>query len=310
MKKFGLIGACGYIAPRHLQAINDLGHKTVVAYDPMDSVGILDRFSRDVSYFKTYEEFNYFLKREKIGLDYLTVCSPNFLHAPHVLLGLELGADVVCEKPLVTNCDDIQFLSEAEQRYSKKIFTVLQLRCHPEIIALKDRIENETNRAEKYEIDLTYITSRGPWYHQTWKAQESKSGGIAANIGVHFFDMLIWVFGEPISQELHYRSNDTLSGVIELEKARVKWFLSIDGTKLPESEKMKGATTYRVLSFDEEVVEFSSGFTDLHTRVYDGILRGQGYGLGDVVSAIKLVEEIRGLNLSAEADFKHEMLES
>ena len=307
MKNFAVVGACGYIAPRHLQAINDTGNVTVAAFDPMDSVGILDKYTKNVAYFKTWEELNFHIKRTGTHLDYVSICSPNYLHRSHILASLELGADVICEKPLVIEPEDIDFLKLAEKKSGKKVYTVLQLRCHEAIKSLKDRIDQSSN-SEKIEIDLTYITSRGPWYHKTWKADDKTSGGIAANIGVHFFDMLTWIYGSALDSELHYKDKSTMAGFVELEKAKVKWFLSIDMDRLPKYAKEKNQPTYRSIKIGNEEIEFSSGFTDLHTKVYQNILNGNGYGLDDAKPSIDIVTKLGTQKHSNNSINKHEFV--
>jgi UDP-N-acetyl-2-amino-2-deoxyglucuronate dehydrogenase len=308
MANFGIMGACGYIAPRHLQAIHETGNKLVIAYDPMDSVGILDKYSKNVAYFKTYEEFYYHIKSElKEKLDYISICSPNYLHCTQILLGLEMGAHVICEKPLVINPKDIDFLKSIELETGKKVHTILQLRLHDVIKNLKNKVAHDP-RKEKFDLELTYITSRGPWYHQTWKSHTRTSGGIAANIGVHFFDMLSWIFGHEVSSQLHYRDEMTMSGYLELDRARIKWFLSIDSSKLPEDVIRSGKTTYRTILIDGEEIEFSEGFTDLHTKIYQDILEGRGYGLDDAAETIRMVSRLRDLPVITDAQNKHKFL--
>lgn len=307
MKNFGIIGACGYIAPRHLQAINDTGNRTVVAFDPMDSVGILDRYSKDVAYFKTFEEMNYHLKTSGTKLDYVSICSPNYLHKSHILAALELGANAICEKPLVIDPQDIDHLKAAEERTGKRVYTVLQLRCHEAIKSLKAKIDAAPSN-KQHDLDLTYITSRGPWYHQTWKANPKAAGGIAANIGVHFFDMLAWVFGQPMEYELHYKDDCTMAGYLVLEKAKVKWFLSIDKEKLPEAAKREGKPTFRSIKMGDEEIEFSGGFTDLHTKVYEGVLCEEGYGLEDARPSIELVTALNNESILPQSENKHTFL--
>lgn len=310
MHSFSLIGACGYIAPRHMQAIYDTKNILVSAYDPMDSLGILDRYSYDVQFFKTYEEFAFFnscVSPKKI--DFVSVCSPNHLHKPHIAASLREGSSVICEKPLVLTTRDIDDLRKLEKQTGKKVFTVLQLRVHDAIKALKKKI-SESSSNEKFEVDLCYMTSRGPWYHQTWKANEMLSGGLPSNIGIHFFDMLTWVFGGIQKNELHLAEPDIYGGYLELERARVRWVLSINRSYLPKKAQREDLTTFRSITVDGEEIEFSGGFTDLHTRVYEDILSGQGYGLDDSEEAIKIAEQIRNMNPSGICGHSHTVLKS
>lgn len=296
MKNFAAIGVGGYIAPRHLEAIKTNKCNLVAGYDLNDSVGILDRHFQDVPFFNTFEEFCYFVDNYKLKnkLDYISIFSPNYMHKYHIAYALKSGADVICEKPLVLNIEDIKELYEIERMTGKKIYTVLQLRVHKEIIKFREKIKNGP-QDKKYEVELIYITSRGPWYEKSWKGDPRLSGGLPTNIGIHFFDMLSWVFGKKKSQEVHVSSCDTCAGYIEYENANVKWLLSIDKGLLPESAKNKGATTFRSISYDNEELEFSEGFTDLHNVVYRDILDGSGYGLADAAEAIELVNEMKKL---------------
>ncbi len=294
-KRFALTGAAGYVAPRHLQAIKNTQNILVAACDPNDSVGILDSYSYDVSFFKEFERFDRHLeklRRKGQPIDYLSICSPNYLHDAHIRLALRLGADAICEKPLVINPWNVDALEEVSKEFGRKIYTVLQLRHHPSIQALREKIIKE-KAAKKYEIELTYITSRGLWYLNSWKGKVEKSGGLATNIGVHFFDMLMWIFGKSEGCEVHFANEKTITGFLELEKAHVKWFLSIDRDNLPESCENSNMNTFRSITVDGEELEFSGGFTDLHTRVYEDILAGNGYGPEDTRPSIELVYEIR-----------------
>ena len=294
MKKFGLIGLAGYIAPRHLKAIKDTGNKLVVALDKNDSVGVIDSFFPEADFFTEFERFDRHvdkLRRRGEGLDYMTICSPNYLHDSHIRWALRSGIEVICEKPLVLNPWNLDGLAEIEEETGKKVNTILQLRVHPKILEFKRKM---ANRKEKSEVELTYITSRGNWYYYSWKGDLVKSGGVATNIGIHFFDMLIWIFGRVEKYEVHYREPiKKMAGYLELERARVKWFLSIDGNDLPSSIKEKGQRTYRFLKVDDEEIEFSAGFTDLHTKVYEEIIKGNGYGIEDVRPSIELVYNLR-----------------
>ena len=294
MKNFALIGAGGYIAPRHMKAIKETGNNLIAALDKHDSVGILDSYFPETEFFVEFERFDRHiekLKRLGVHTDYVTVCSPNYLHDAHIRFGLRVGADVICEKPLVLNPWNIDGLIEIEKETGKKISTILQLRLHPAIIALKEKVQK--NPAKKYDIDLRYITSRGHWYHISWKGDSQKSGGIATNIGIHFFDMLIWIFGDVKTNDVIQHSPETASGKLELERANVTWFLSIDANTLPADVKQAGKRTFRSLTIDEEAFEFSEGFTELHTRSYEEILKGNGFPVGEARKSIELVHTIR-----------------
>jgi UDP-N-acetyl-2-amino-2-deoxyglucuronate dehydrogenase len=295
MKNFALIGAGGYVAPRHMKAIKDTGNKLIAALDRHDSVGVLDNYFPEADFFIEFERFDRHiekLKRQGIQTDFVTVCSPNYLHDAHIRFGLRVGADVICEKPLVLNPWNVDALMEIEEETGKKIFTILQLRLHPAIIALKEKID-KTPGHKKRDVKLRYITSRGHWYHISWKGDMQKSGGIATNIGVHFFDMLIWIFGDVVSNEVAQHSDNTACGKLSLEKANVDWFLSIDASTLPEDAKGAGKRTFRSLTIDGEEFEFSDGFTELHTRSYEEILKGKGFPVSETRKSIQLVHEIR-----------------
>jgi len=292
MTSFALIGAAGYIAPRHMQAIKAVGGDLKVAYDPNDSVGVIDSHFPQAHFFTEFERFDRHvdkLHRRGEDIDYVSVCSPNYLHDAHIRFGLRAGCDVICEKPLVLNPWNIDGLAEIEQHTGRKINTILQLRLHPAIQALKERIAQSN---ERHSVDLTYITSRGRWYFASWKGDDSKSGGVATNIGVHFFDMLAYVFGPLKSQTASLREPERAGGLLSYEKADVRWFLSVDANDLPENVKGK-KTTYRSITLDGEEVEFSEGFTDLHTRSYQEILAGKGYGLEDVRFCVEVVSQFR-----------------
>ena len=295
MKNFALIGAAGYIAPRHMKAIKDTGNNLLAAYDPYDGVGIMDSHFPDADYFTEFERFDRHidrLKRNNSKIDYVSICSPNYLHDSHIRFGLRSNADVICEKPIVLNPWNIDALEEAEKLSTQKIFTILQLRHHEAIKALKKKVEE--GPADKiYDIDLTYLTSRGKWYYTSWKGDLNKSGGIATNIGVHFYDMLTWVFGALKSQTIHLHTHDRASGIMHLERANVRWFLSINYDVLPQKEKSDGKRTFRSITVDGEDIEFSRGFTELHSASYDAILNGNGYRIGDTREAIQIVHEIR-----------------
>jgi UDP-N-acetyl-2-amino-2-deoxyglucuronate dehydrogenase len=301
MKRFALIGAGGYIAPRHMKAIKDTGNILVAAMDRCDSVGIIDSYFPDADFFTEFERFDRHidkLKRKGEKIDYVSICSPNYLHDAHIRWALRSGADAICEKPLVLNPWNLDGLEEIEKETGKKVYNILQLRVHPSIIALKEKIQKEyQQKGKKYNVDLSYITSRGKWYFVSWKGVLEKSGGVATNIGIHFFDMLIWIFGDVKHTEVHYSEPlKKMGGFIELEKANVRWFLSVDYNDLPEHIKQKGQRTYRSITFDGEEIEFSEGFTDLHTVVYQDILNGGGFGINDARPSIELVYQIRNLN--------------
>ena len=277
MKNFVLIGAAGYIAPRHMMAIKETGNNLIAAYDPYDGVGIIDSYFPKAHFFTEFERFDRHiekLKREGTTIDYVSICSPNYLHDSHIRYGLRIGADVICEKPLVLNPWNVDALIDLEKDYDNKVNTVLQLRHHNAILDLKSKIDNGP-KDQVYDIDLTYITSRGNWYYTSWKGDESKSGGIASNIGVHFFDMLQWIFGPLQDFTVNEKSHDTNAGTLVLERAKVNWYLSINAENLPENVKSKGIATYRTLSIEGEEIEFSKGFTDLHTVSYREILEGK-----------------------------------
>jgi UDP-N-acetyl-2-amino-2-deoxyglucuronate dehydrogenase len=295
MKNFALIGAGGYIAPRHMKAVKDTGNKLIAALDKHDSVGILDSYFPETEFFVEFERFDRHIEKlRRLGTqtDYVAVCSPNYLHDAHIRFGLRIGADVICEKPLVLNPWNIDGLTEIEKETGKKIFTILQLRLHPGIMALREKVQKNSS-GKKYDIDLRYITSRGQWYHISWKGDPQKSGGIATNIGIHFFDMLIWIFGDVKVNEVHQHTAETASGKLELERANVNWFLSIDANTLPNEIKQSGKRTFRSLTIDNEAFEFSEGFTELHTRSYEEILKGDGFPVEEARKSIELVHAIR-----------------
>jgi UDP-N-acetyl-2-amino-2-deoxyglucuronate dehydrogenase len=309
-KNFAVIGVGGYIAPRHLRAIRDTGNRLIAAVDQKDSVGVLDQYSFDVKFFTEIERFDRHLEKLRRGPDedrvhYVSVCSPNYLHDAHCRLALRVGADVICEKPLVINPWNFDALQELEAETNHRINTVLQLRVHPELIKLKESLQQEGGQ---HEVDLTYITSRGPWYHVSWKGHEDKSGGIATNIGVHFFDLLLWLFGQMQGIRVYHSDESRMSGFIELERARVRWFLSVDKNDLPLSAKNAGKTTFRSITVDGKEIEFSEGFTDLHTRVYEETLAGHGFGIVDARPSIELTYAIRTAQLSPKDDCVHPLL--
>lgn len=291
---YALIGAAGYIAPRHLKSIKDTGGNLTVAYDINDSVGIMDSHFPNAAFFTEFERFEAYLhdkKRAGAGVDYVGICSPNYLHKSHMAFALRSGADAICEKPLVLVPEDLDDLVKLETETGQQINTILQLRLHPAIISLRDRIASGP-KDKVYDVDLGYFTSRGAWYHASWKAVEHKSGGIATNIGVHFFDMLSFVFGPNKTNIVHHRGNDAAAGYLEFEQARVRWVLSINRDHLP-AHTPNGQTTHRSITVDGEEIEFSGGFTDLHTASYQNVLAGDGYGLDVVRPSIELVSQIR-----------------
>ncbi|MTI51794.1 MAG: Gfo/Idh/MocA family oxidoreductase [Alcanivorax sp.] len=297
MKNFAIIGAAGYIAPRHMQAIKATNNNLVAALDPNDSVGIIDSYFPDADFFTEFERFDRHLDKLRRGnhdqqIDYISICSPNYLHDSHMRFALRSGAHAICEKPLVLNPWNIDGLLDIEKDTGQKVNTILQLRVHPSIIALRDKVHAE-KKETKHEVDLTYITSRGHWYLQSWKGDEKKSGGIATNIGVHFYDMLHFIFG-GLQENVVHRSDATMAaGYLEYEKARVRWFLSVDYKYVPESAKAEGQRTYRSITVDGEEIEFSGGFTDLHNRSYEEVLAGRGFGLEENRVAIETVSHIR-----------------
>lgn len=296
MKNFALIGVSGYIAPRHLKAIKDTDNNLLAALDKFDSVGIIDSYFPQADFFVETERFDRHIEKLKyekgIELDYVSICTPNYLHDSHIRMALRRGADAICEKPLVLNPWNLDSLSKMENESGKKVYNILQLREHQSIINLKRKIE-QAPKDKVFDIDLTYLTSRGNWYYTSWKGDKSKSGGIATNIGVHFYDMLSWIFGDIKENIVHIQTHDRASGFLEFERARVRWFLSINEAVLPDEIKAKGQRTYRSIKIEGEEMEFSGGFTDLHTSVYKGILEGRGYGLEDARQAIEIVHEIR-----------------
>lgn len=295
MKRFALIGAAGYIAPRHMKAIKETGNELVAAFDPYDGVGVMDSNFPDADFFTEFERFDRHidkLRRQGNPIDFVSICSPNYLHDAHIRFGLRSGCDVICEKPIVLNPWNIDALKEIEIETGKRIYTILQLRLHPSIIALKEKVQN-TPKEKIFEVDLKYITSRGKWYHHSWKGDISKSGGIATNIGVHFFDMLTWVFGDVVRNEVDLHALDTASGRLILEKAKINWMLSIDYEKIPENIKLEGKRTFRTLQMEGEEIEFSDGFNELHTRSYQEILNGKGFGISLSKKAIEIVNIIR-----------------
>jgi len=300
MKKFAMTGVAGYIAPRHLQAIKDTGNKLVAALDPHDSVGIIDKYFPEASYFSEYERFDRHLemlrrKNPSESIDYLSICSPNHLHDAQIRLALRLGADAICEKPLVINPWNLDGLEELERETHRKVNTILQLRVHPKLLQLRQSVKSEPG-TKKHSVRLTYVTARGLWYRYSWKGNLERSGGLATNIGVHFFDLLIWLFGNVQSYEVHLRNDERVAGFLELERANVSWFLSIKREDLPADARAQGQTTFRSLQLDDVEVEFTDGFENLHTLVYKEILAGNGFGIADVRPSLELVHDIRFAN--------------
>ena len=304
MKNFAMLGVAGYIAPRHLKAIKDTKNQLIAAYDKFDSVGIMDSYFPDSSFFVEFERFDRHLekiKRNGIPLDYVSICTPNYLHDAHIRMALRRGADAICEKPLVLNPWNVDALEDIEKENGNKINTILQLRLHPSIMQLKNKIDYSHSNS-KYDVDLTYITSRGKWYDISWKGDESKSGGVATNIGIHFFDMLQWIFGSVQKNVVHKYENHRASGYLEFENARVRWFLSIDETDLPDHIKAKGQRTFRSITINSDELEFSSGFTELHTESYKQILNGKGFSIGEAKPSIQIVHDIRNSEISNKFD--------
>jgi UDP-N-acetyl-2-amino-2-deoxyglucuronate dehydrogenase len=309
-KNFALIGAGGYIASRHLSAIKATGNRVVAALDKHDSVGILDRYFPDAEFFTEFERFDRHVeKRRRAGEDsrihYVSICSPNYLHDAHIRFALRVQANPICEKPLVINPWNVDALEELERDCGKKIYCVLQLRLHPSLIRLKEQIQKEPP-SKRHTIDMTYITSRGSWYFTSWKGDQEKSGGIATNIGIHFFDMLLWIFGDVQHHELHHSDPKRMAGFLRLEKADVRWFLSVSRTDLPEQAAENA--TYRSISVDGHEIEFSESFADLHTLVYRDILSGGGFGITVVRPSISLVHALRFSSIQRAEDGHRHLL--
>ncbi len=295
MANFGIIGVAGYIAPRHLRAIKDTGNNLVAAYDKFDSVGIMDSYFPNASFFTEHEQFDRYcskIKGSKKSIEWFSVCTPNYTHDAFIRYGMRLGADVICEKPVVLNPYNIDALMKIEEETGCKAYNILQLRLHEAIVALKKKIEE--GPADKiYDVDLTYITSRGNWYYTSWKGDVHKSGGVATNIGVHFYDMLQWIFGPVKENIVHVMSHDRVAGYLGLEKARVRYFLSINGDNLPENAVQGEKRTYRTIMIDGQEFEFSEGFTELHTKSYQEILAGRGFRISEARNCIEIVSAIR-----------------
>jgi UDP-N-acetyl-2-amino-2-deoxyglucuronate dehydrogenase len=306
---FAIIGVAGYVAPRHLKAISDTGNTLLAAIDPHDSVGILDQYSFVIKFFTEIECFDEYLERlrrspEEARVHYVSICSPNYLHTPHCRLALRLGADAICEKPLVIHPQLLDVLREAEEQTGRRVNTILQLRVHPKLIALKERLSRQS-KLDQHDVNLTYITARGNWYSTSWKGSAEKSGGIATNIGIHFFDLLLWLFGSVGDCRVHYADHKRMAGFLELERARVKWFLSIDSADLPPQTKSVGQSTYRSITLDGEEIDFTSGFANLHTETYKKILAGQGCGIEDARPSTELVHRIHTTPLSTPGNNVH-----
>ncbi len=311
MKDFALTGAAGYVAPRHMQAIKATGNQLVAALDPSDSVGILDRYFPGTKFFTQFENFDRHIdkiRRQGSPVDYLSICSPNYLHDAHIRFALRSGADAICEKPLVINPWNIDGIEAIAKETGRSVFSILQLRLHPSIITLKDAVVQKQGD-HKHDVDLTYITSRGSWYQTSWKGDLNKSGGIATNIGVHFFDMLQHIFGTLQSNVVHLHDDHRAAGYLEFAKARVRWLLSIDRNDLPDNHNGE-VKTYRSVTVDGNEIEFSDGFTDLHTQSYEAILAGQGFGIDQVRPSIEIVHAIRNAELSALSGDYHPALKS
>ena len=309
-KNFALIGAAGYIAPRHMLAIKDTGNDLIAAFDPYDGIGIIDSYFPNADFFTEFERFDRFVDkwRRNTGkkIDYVSICSPNYLHDSHIRFALKNGANAICEKPLVLNPWNVDQLKVIEEETGKKLYTILQLRLHPSILALKENVQNELklNSSKVYDIELTYLTSRGKWYYRSWKGDEAKSGGIASNIGVHFYDMLCWIFGDVEENIVHIKNEDCNAGFLKLKNARIKWFLSINDKYIPSPLKANGKRTYRAIIIDGEQIEFSEGFKDLHTRSYQEIINQNGFGLDEAYASVKIISDIRNaVSLGLKGDY-------
>lgn len=308
MKNFAMTGVAGYIAPRHLRAIRETDNRLVAAADPHDAVGVLDQFGFDVRFFTEFERFDRHLEKLRRGpddqkVDYVSICSPNHLHDAHIRLALRVGADAICEKPLVINPWNLDALQDIERETGRSVRTVLQLRVHPQLVALRQRLAGNDHR--RHDVRLTYITGRGPWYHVSWKGHEEQSGGIVTNIGIHFFDLLLWLFGGVKSSLVHCREPHRAGGFLELDRADARWYLSTDTRDLPFTPEPGKRTTFRSITIDGEEVEFSDGFADLHTMVYRDILSGGGFGINDARPSIELTAAIRRAALSADTATAH-----
>jgi UDP-N-acetyl-2-amino-2-deoxyglucuronate dehydrogenase len=307
MKTFSLIGAAGYIAPRHMKAIRDTGSELIAAMDTNDSVGVIDTYFPEAQFFTDFELFDAHINAERRagrGLDFVSIASPNYLHSAHMQWALRSGSDAICEKPLVLFPNQIDELKSIEADTGRKIYTILQLRLHPAILELKERMD-KTPKDAKVDVELTYVTSRGNWYLKSWKGGEDKSGGIATNIGVHFYDMLHFVYGSLQENIVHLNTPTRAAGYLEYERARVRWFLSLDINDVPEKDRLRGIRTYRAIVADGKSLEFSEGFTELHTKIYEDILSGGGFGVEDNRVAIETVATIRNSSISSNRDRAH-----
>jgi len=312
-RNFAITGAAGYIAPRHLKAIQDTGNTLVAAVDPHDAVGVLDRFGFECRFFTEFERFDRHLERLRRGpeasrVHYLSVCSPNYLHDAHMRMALRAGADVICEKPLVINPWNLDGLEELERETGRRVSTILQLRVHPQLMALRERLLADGGR--RHAVRLTYITARGGWYHVSWKGNDERSGGIVTNIGIHFFDLLSWLFGPVTKSVVHLRERDRAAGVLQLQRADVEWFLSTRHQDLPFTPQPGIKTTFRSIVVDGQEIEFSEGFTDLHTRVYEEVLSGRGFGIADARPSVELTSQIRGATIAAAGADAHPLVRS
>ncbi|CAN5798835.1 UDP-N-acetyl-2-amino-2-deoxy-D-glucuronate oxidase [soil metagenome] len=312
MKNFALTGAAGFVAPRHMRAIRDTGHRLLAAVDPSDSVGALDQHGLDVAFFTEIERFDRHLEKLRRGpregrIDYVSVCSPNFLHDAHCRLGLRIKADVICEKPVVINPWNLDALEDLEAESGRRIWTILHLRTHDRLAALREEIQAEPSRT-RHDVVLTYVTPRGRWYDTSWKGQPDKSGGLASNIGIHFFDLLLWMFGAVEGARVHRNDPRRMSGFLELERARIRWFLSVEADDLPRHARGNNAP-FRSIAVDGTEIEFSDGFEDLHTRIYARTLAGQGFGIPDARPSIELAHRLRSAALSPPTSDLHPYLE-
>jgi UDP-N-acetyl-2-amino-2-deoxyglucuronate dehydrogenase len=306
-KNFAITGVAGFVAPRHLRAIKETGNRLLAAVDPHDAAGILDQFSFDVRFFTEIERFDRHLEKLRRGpaegrVDFVSICSPNYLHDAHCRLALRVGADAICEKPLVINPWNLDALHELEAEYSKRIYTVLQLRLHPKLIQLREELQSPRCH---HDVCLTYVTGRGRWYTVSWKGTAEKSGGIATNIGIHFFDLLIWLFGAVTGHRVHMADSTRMAGFLDLERARVRWFLSVEPGDVPTGRKESNRPTYRSITIDGSEIDFTDGFVDLHRRVYEEVLAGRGFGIQDAKPSIELVHRIRNASVVAPGGDAH-----
>jgi UDP-N-acetyl-2-amino-2-deoxyglucuronate dehydrogenase len=309
---FAVIGVGGYVAPRHLKAIRDTGNRLIAAVDPHDAVGVLDRYSFDVRFFPEIERFDRHLEKLRRGpedkrVHYVSVCSPNYLHDAHIRLALRVGADAICEKPIVINPWNLDALERLEEETGRRAWTILQLRTHPALLELKAKIEREPE-SRRHDVVLTYVTARGPWYHVSWKGSEERSGGLATNIGIHFFDLLLWLFGSVERSQVHLAEPRRMAGLLTLARADVRWFLSVDSDDLQWQPVAGESTTYRSITLDGKEVDFTEGFSDLHTRVYELVLAGRGFGIPDARPSIELVHRIRHSAVAASREHLHPFL--